>query len=86
MFMDIMLNKDGTTILNDIFSRYITSNTFIVATVNHETILEYTNNIPNCYYITAEDINCPNEDMTKIINSRNKLKDVMKKYKNRNLL
>lgn len=86
MSMDIMLNKDGTTILNDIFSRYITSNTFVVATVNHETILEYTNNIPNCYYITAEDINCPNEDTTKIINSRNKLKDVMKKYKNRNLL
>ena len=86
MSMDIMLNKDGTTILNDIFSRYITSNTFVVATVNHETILEYTKNIPNCYYITAEDINCPNEDTTKIINSRNKLKDVMKKYKNRNLL
>ena len=86
MSMDIMLNKNGTTILNDIFSRYITLNTFVVATVNHETILEYTNNIPNCYYITAEDINCPNEDTTKIINSLNKLKDVMKKYKNRNLL
>ena len=32
MFMDIMLNKDGTTILNDIFSRYITSNTFVSIT------------------------------------------------------
>lgn len=56
----LTVNKNGTTILNDIFSRYITSNTFVVATVNHEIILEYTNNIPNCYYITAEDINCPN--------------------------
>lgn len=65
-FFKLTVNKNGTTILNDIFSRYITSNTFVVATVNHETILEYTNNIPNCYYIIVEDINCPNEDTTKI--------------------
>lgn len=65
-FFKLIVNKNGTTILNDIFSRYITSNTFVVATVNHETILEYTNNIPNCYYIIVEDINCSNEYTTKI--------------------